>query len=116
MSESLSTQPSQTNINTALLTLAVDEGDWQPIHTGVERKLLARDGGEESARSRREAGGGGAAAGLDRPVREAWPEHRDPANRYLRYFATRKKTVEPRSYLLFEGGGLRGPPCHTVNL
>ena len=51
-----------------------------------------RDGGEESARSRREAGGGGAAAGRDRPVREAWPEHREPANRYLRYFDTRKLT------------------------
>ena len=68
-----------------------------------------RDGGEESARSRREAGGRGAAAGRDRPVREAWPEHRDPANRYLRYFATRKKTVEPRYYLMLGGGGLWGP-------
>lgn len=56
MSESLSTQPGQTNINTALLTLAVDEGDWQPIHTGVERKLLARDGGEESYLLRLSAG------------------------------------------------------------
>ena len=65
-----------------------------------------RDGGEESARSRREAGGGGAAAGRDRPVREAWPEHREPANRYLRYFDTRKLTVEPRYYLMLGGGTL----------
>ena len=76
-----------------------------------------RDGVEESARSRREAGGGGAAAGRDRPVREAWPEHREPANRYLRYFDTRKLTVEPRYYLMLGGGGdFGGPPRHTVDL